>query len=88
MTTIATRTITGIVTEVKRRGTSKMGNPSWHVTLDLQGIDGVLVEPVSRVTIATATNAQIGYAIGNREYRETPHTFILDRHGRILYARH
>ena len=72
-------TITGRVIATKHAGTSTMGNPSYWVTI--QRTDG------SAEILRTMSNAMIGYAIQNPEYRDELHVFTLTAAGRIRSAR-
>ena len=72
-------TITGRVIATKYAGTSTMGNPSYWVTI--QRSDGY------SEMLRTMSNAMIGYAIQNPEYRDEPHVFTLTAAGRIRSAR-
>jgi len=65
--------VTGRVTATKRIGQSRNGNPSFSVTLN----DGV--------TYRTASDAALSYAIENSEYQKSPHTFGLDRDGKLTH---
>lgn len=83
--------ITGTILETTRGKSSQYGNPSYRVLIHITAIEGTPVaspsgEPVT-VTLSTAPNAGIAYGLTNREYREAPHTFILNRHGKITSAR-
>lgn len=70
-------TITGRVVGTRRAGTSRMGNPSFDVAIDTDyGVE----------ILTTATNADIAYGITNRNYRDTPHTFVTDKRGRITHT--
>lgn len=66
-------TITGKVTATKRHGHTAYGNPVMSIQFD--------TAPGAWFRISD--NAGIVYAIENREYRDTPHTFTLNRAGRI-----
>lgn len=67
--------ITGVVVETVRARSSQFGNPAYRVTVEDEHGD--------RITRTTAANASIGYAITNREYRETSHSFEVNAAGRI-----
>ena len=75
--------ITGKVTDVKRAGTSGMGNPAYYVTLDAVSAEGA----DHSGTYRTMDNAGLAYGITNPEYREAEHVFTLTRAGRIRSAR-
>lgn len=83
--------ITGTVIETTRGKSSQYGNPSYRVLIRLTEIEGTPVavsnEALATVTLSTAPNAGIAYGITNREYREAPHTFMLNRHGKLTSAR-
>ena len=67
--------IRGKVTNLKRLPSSVYGNPRWEVTLtDDDGIEHLT---------ATSPNAMLAYAISNAEYRDTAHTFYVDKLGHI-----
>lgn len=68
-----THTVTGMVIATKRHGTTYYGNPIVSVCLD--------TDPSHWLRISD--NADLVYGIGNREYRDTPHTFRLTRAGRL-----
>jgi len=83
-------TITGIVIDTKRAGTSQYGNPAYDVTIRITEIEGIPVETshesLATVTLRTMTNSGLAYEITNRNYKETPHTFALTRAGRISHV--
>lgn len=87
MLTIPAQTITGKVLDTKHVGTSKMGNPSYDVTVRLETIDGTPVQGEQDVTIRTQSDSSLAYGITNREYREETHEFALTKAGRIRTAR-
>lgn len=77
-------TITGVVTHTERIGTSTMGNPTYRVEIrDDSKID--TNEPIYS-SHKTMSNAMIGYAITNSEYRDTVHIFTLTTAGNIRSA--
>lgn len=80
------KTVTGKVLSTKRAGTSAMGNPSFNVTLSITQIDGTDTAQPYMVTVRTQSNASLGYAIENREYRDSDHEYTLSRHGQIVKA--
>ena len=64
-------TVTGKVVNTIRHGHTYYGNPMMSVTLD------------NGETYRITNDAGIAYSIENLEYKETAHTFILTRAGRI-----
>lgn len=68
-------TITGKVTRVETVGASMYGNPTKRVAIEDEHGD--------TRTYLTSANAMIAYAIGNAEFRDEPHTFLLTKAGRI-----
>jgi hypothetical protein len=77
---MADNTVTGVVTNVQRLGTTVWGNPMHAVTLSTptEGFDGIS-------TFRISNDSSLNYAIGNSEYRDTPHVFVLTRAGRISH---
>jgi hypothetical protein len=67
------KTTTGKVTATKTHGHTTYGNPLMSVQLDTYPGEWFRI----------SDNAGLVYAIENREYRETPHTFELTRAGRL-----
>lgn len=79
-------TITGTVTKVTRHGHTVNGNPmmSAHLRLTAPFVNAWGTWNVGDPIIVRVSNdASLVYAIENREYRESPHTFALTRAGRI-----
>lgn len=71
-------TITGRIVATRHAGTSGMGNPTFDVAIDTgHGVE----------ILTTAANAGIAYGIGGRVYRDEPHTFDMNKRGRITSAR-
>lgn len=85
------QTITGRVIYTKRAGTSRYGNPSYDATIRITRIEGTPVEvsheSLATVTLRTSSNVGIAYGIGNPEYRDHDHEYMLTRAGRITSAR-
>lgn len=83
-------TITGIVLDTKRAGTSQLGNPAYDVTIRITEIEGTPVEvsheSLATVTLRTVANSGLAYEITNRNYRDEPHTFALAKSGRISHV--
>jgi hypothetical protein len=81
------KTITGLVLNTKRAGTSNYGNPSFDVTIRLTEIEGTPVtashDELRTVTVRTQSNSGIAYGIQNPEYRDQAHVFTLTPAGRI-----
>lgn len=75
-------TITGTVEKVIRHGHTVYGNPIMSVILALKGNDSI----DGHLTVRISDNASLVYAIENAEFRETPHTFVLTRAGRISHV--
>lgn len=74
-------TITALVTNVERAGTTVNGNTVKRVTLSVadDGRPGV-------VEMLTARDSAIALEIENQEYRDIPHIFTLNRALRIQSA--
>jgi hypothetical protein len=70
-----TSTTTGIIAHLERLSSSVQGNPRYRVTLE----DG-------RV-FTTQSDGQVGYLIGNPEYRGVPVMLSLTRAGRVFDVR-
>lgn len=74
------QTVTGLVIATKRHGNTINGNPMISVTLGTptQGFNGT-------ETFRISNDSSLVYGIENREYRDTPHVFVLTRNGRISH---
>ena len=68
------RTVTGVITSIRRLKSSRYGNPRFSVTIG--GRD-----------YKTAPNVMLAYGIENPEYREQEHVFELNGQGNIVSAR-
>lgn len=71
------RSITGKIVATRHAGTSHVGNPSYDVA----------VSTGAHVTIlTTAPNTGLAYGIEGALYRESVHTFHLNKRGKITHA--
>ena len=68
-------TIRGKVTDTKRLRSSVNGNPRYEVTITDE--DG------TQHLTSTEPDSMLAYAITNSEYRDTAHTFYVNRKGHI-----
>lgn len=83
MLNLSAKTVTGQVTDVRTVAFSTYGNPTKRVTLLATAIDSTPLATPLEVKVTTQANSQIAFAIGNGEYRDTPHTYELTSKGRI-----
>ena len=74
-------TIRGTVSRVSREGHTIYGNPIMRVSIRAIGAE-------SPTWYRISDNAGLVYEIENPEFRETPHTFVLTRAGRISHRLH
>lgn len=79
-------TITGIVARTIRHGHTYYGNPIMSVILNVESSDSPTGHEFREYRISD--NAGLVYEIENSYFRDTPHTFVLTRAGRISHRLH
>lgn len=84
-TSTPARTVSGRVESVMRHGNTPNGNPRVSVVLRITAIDGVPAKSSEPVTVRVQDDASLAGELGNRELRDTAHTFALTPAGRISH---
>ena len=74
----APHSIVGTISTARRIGNTRNGNGKYRVTVASPDLGDLVID--------TAPDSSVAIGIGNRENRETPHRFILNRRGQISHA--
>lgn len=74
----APHSVVGTISAAERTGNTRNGNGKFRVTVSSPELGDLVLD--------TSPDSSVAIGIGNREYRETPHRFILNKRGQISHA--
>lgn len=74
----APHSVVGTISTVRRIGNTRNGNGKFRVTIASVNMGDLVMD--------TAPDSSVAIGVGNSEYRETPHRFILNGRGQISHA--